>query len=218
MPLLRHLAQRHSQMQAVGAVGLGERTRNLAVPLPGALHESASEGCGSSFWAGVLSHGVYRGFFFRTTQCALTQYIQKTASVEGATLLRQPVSTRWCSQVRMLESVVDNRACIETTLLQLRRERFDQNSDAFCALVWVWEPGPWVEAKVLRPVADFLDRVQGEAVEHFMALRAKLLDWIGNLQQSNAAKVKAALEDTVSYIYQPYCLLCREPMPSSHEP
>ena len=97
-------------------------------------------------------------------------------------------------------------------------ERFDQNSDAFCALVWVWEPGPWVEAKVLRPVADFLDRVQGEAVEHFMALRAKLLDWIGNLQQSNAAKVKAALEDIVSYIYQPYCLLCREPMPSSHEP
>ena len=34
--------------------------------------------------------------FFRTTHYARTQYIQKMASVEGA-LLRQPVSTRWCT-------------------------------------------------------------------------------------------------------------------------
>ena len=85
------------------------------------------------------------------------------ANVPGSTLLHASVLTRWGSQVRMLESVVKNRVCVEQTLLRLRREKY--SSDAFNALGWVWTPLHWSEAEhllsVLKPVADYVELVEG---------------------------------------------------------
>ena len=92
----------------------------------------------------------FRGHYPRSVYLKKMQEVESQLKTNNAltpetqpTLLRQPVATRWASQLELIASVIRNEDTVEAALCSLRREKF--RNDDWDLLGWVWVPHHWDE-------------------------------------------------------------------------
>ena len=152
-------------------------------------------------WSSLFAKANDVEKFFRNTHYARTMYIAEMDRIKGATLLRHPGDTRWGSQVTMMQSVVDNRVCVENTLSALRREGYQ--SDQFNTLGWVWVRHFWEEMEHLLKLATHLvgyvisaegnNSTAASSLDSYIRLRDHITEVANDLPTKEAKKVREIL-------------------------
>ena len=87
-----------------------------------------------------IHNTVVAATFFRIRHRPVQVYY-KNLEATGGRRLRQPISTRWDSQVDCLDSVLKYRKLVQTALIDLRDETFEFEGNE---LMFIWNL-PWWE-------------------------------------------------------------------------